>query len=475
MPWITRQNDDDEYCVVEVDDEEREVEEVICFATKAEADEHRAELVEPEGEALGKDDLRAAMVRGDAISMREYFASPIPTGNALSMEQVLTDKEAILRADAVMDLCYAFMDVTWNIMWAEDVTDKVGAIASAANELGKLIPEFAQRENEQSEEEPMAIEAEKVTEVVAEVEPVIVPIAEGASLVQPSQNLAVLLELTGHVIEAAEDPNENRRGPLEVKTVYIASGAGNQVDAHYYRPEVLETAAAAGKFNGIKMYLTNHVEAEHNVRNEAGFTKDDAIYDAELGGVVGTAIVTDPDYAEKTRNLRDVKRLDMLHDSIYGYGTSESGEVDGEEYNVVTELTSLEAIDWVSRAGAGGRALQAQDLAETYKKVYGETEPVAEVEIEEEEPVVQRERVDVILADFRGLPASVKGLLAERQYVSEDAVTVAATEMVTALEAELGGIDNPAVSTATEEPWTPEMAEAAVREANAKYLPNLKA
>ena len=479
MPWITRQNDDEEWCVVEVDDEENEVEEVICFADKDEADDHRAGLEQPAEESQpmtgerkkSRLDLEEAMARGEAVSMREYFGEE---GAALSMRQVLDTQEAVARADAVMGLCYAFMDVTWNIMWAEDVTNKVGAIASAAEELGRLIPEFAQMPTEMDEpkESPMATEQKPLwtaAEVVAEANPIIEPVIDAQQV--------VLLELSGRVIEAAADPNDNRRAPLEVKTVYIAAGAGNKADARYYSAHVLEQAASGGVFNGVKMFLTDHDDWERSVRTEAGFTKDDGAYDAEIGGVVGTAVIIDPDYAEKTRNLRDAGRLDMQHDSIYGYGTSESGDVDGETYNVVTELTSLEAIDWVSRAGAGGRALQAQDLAETYKKAYGETEAAAEVtNNEEEESVVERGRVDAVLAEFRGLPESVVGLLAERQYISDESVRIAATDMVTALEAELGAarIDNPAVGQATDEPWTQEDADKAIREANKRHLPNCK-
>jgi hypothetical protein len=98
--------------------------------------------------------------------------------------------------------------------------------------------------------------------------------------------------------------------------------------------------------------------------------------------------IFNPDFAEDVRNRVDANMLDSLHCSILAKGEAAPGEVDGAEYNVVQRITEAQSVDWVTRAGAGGHALQ---LAESAAAPEAEIEEVVETETvaEESEPVVK--------------------------------------------------------------------------------------
>jgi hypothetical protein len=152
---------------------------------------------------------------------------------------------------------------------------------------------------------------------------------------------------------------DGNRAPLLLDVALIRPGWGNKTDNHYYPAEMLKRDAKV--FEGVKMYTTNHREGEKSVRTEVsqvqeiiGFTDD--------GAPIAKVAIHDPDFAEATRNRARLNTLTSLECSILARGRVKTRKVDGKQANVVEAITSAQSVDWVTRGGAGGHAL---NLAET--------------------------------------------------------------------------------------------------------------
>jgi hypothetical protein len=109
------------------------------------------------------------------------------------------------------------------------------------------------------------------------------------------------------------------------------------------------------------MYTTDHREGEKSVRTEVsqvqeiiGFTDD--------GAPIAKVAIHDPSFAEATRNRARLNTLTSLECSILATGRVKTRRVDGKKANVVEAITSARSVDWVTRGGAGGHAL---NLAES--------------------------------------------------------------------------------------------------------------
>jgi hypothetical protein len=78
--------------------------------------------------------------------------------------------------------------------------------------------------------------------------------------------------------------------------------------------------------------------------------------------------------------------------SILGSGKASKREIDDHEYSVIEAITSAEAVDWVTRAGAGGRALAlAESDTPTPQTEDQMDEKEKETEVQEAETVTLRE------------------------------------------------------------------------------------
>lgn len=219
--------------------------------------------------------------------------------------------------------------------------------------------------------------------------------------------------LTGQIEIVEADAPASPRDPLAIKMRLIRAGPGNPKDNHYYPGEVLRRDAHV--FEGVKMYTVDHNEADRSERTEVAKIRSIVDYE-EDGSPVGDVIIFDPAFAEKTRNRAKAGQLDSLECSILAKGMAKEGDVDGTKYNVVEAIESAQAVDFVTRAGAGGQALS---IAESEAGVD------AEVETSEPDPkptpLLEKERVVAVLRETN-LPKPSQERLADEAYPDENAL-----------------------------------------------------
>lgn len=194
------------------------------------------------------------------------------------------------------------------------------------------------------------------------------------------------------IVEA--DAQAGPRDPLRVRMRLIQAGPGNSVDNHYYPGEVLRRDAHV--FEGVKMYTVDHKEAERSERTEVAVIDRIADFE-EDGSPIGEIVIFDPDFAEKTRNRSKARKLDSLECSILATGMARESDEYGGKYNVVDSIDEAQAVDFVTRAGAGGQALSL---------------------VESDKNHLEPEKVKSLL-DETNLPEKSKERLAASQYDSE--------------------------------------------------------
>lgn len=244
---------------------------------------------------------------------------------------------------------------------------------------------------------------------------------------------------TGGAIELLETDEAARErdpeGPLRMRVVLIEPGLGNERDNHLYEAEMLRRDAHV--FEGVKMYATDHRETEKSVRTEVGDIAKSPVGFTETGGVVAEARIWDPAFAKMVRNRQALGALNTLHDSIKATGKIKRAvEWDGRRVNRVEQIVAAESVDWVTQAGAGGRALalmesesgtevqemsdratdevvEEQEAQETETVELRETEAEAAVETEEEMAELSLGETLAALIES-GLPKAAQSRIAER-------------------------------------------------------------
>jgi len=192
-----------------------------------------------------------------------------------------------------------------------------------------------------------------------------------------------------------------------------------------------------------------------------------------------TGRIYDPELAEKTRNRAAAGELGTLHCSILASGTAKEGKIDGQKYHVVEAISSAQAVDLVSRAGAGGRALALAESENGGESMADETEVIEEQEpieeqleevtlSEQEEPepetppaMLASEKVQQIVGESK-LPDASKARLSEGEYADEGSVEEAIKAEVAYIK-EITGSGRPFGQGAADPPpaQTPRTAEEA--------------
>jgi len=254
------------------------------------------------------------------------------------------------------------------------------------------------------------------------------------------------LSETAQAVELQEqDAPVNRRDSLKLTFRLIKPGFGNAADGHYYSADVLKEAADAGLFDGAKMYASDHRPEERSVLTEVAVI-DRVIRFDEDGSPIALATIFDPNLAESTRNRAKDGLLSTLECSILGQGKAKKGKVGEREANIVESITAIHSVDLVSRAGAGGRALEIAESdsgGENVTEDKNEIEEVAEgtqvVTLREDDPETDTEQPEVTAQDDE--PEAEKtdeaddGQDEDETEEEQDALTV---ESVTGLLAESG-------------------------------------
>jgi hypothetical protein len=174
-------------------------------------------------------------------------------------------------------------------------------------------------------------------------------------------------------------------------------------------------------FEGVKMWPVDHRQEQKSAMNEVavvekitGFTDD--------GAPIARINIFDPEFAEKTRNRAEAGQLNTLECSILAKGTAKAGMMEGKKYNIVEAITEANSVDFVTRAGAGGQAL---NLAESEKD-----KPIMTLPDEKQAPIAETGAatlpvvvtVPVIISEGapaeNPAPASTPAVLAEAEVVA---------------------------------------------------------
>lgn len=166
-------------------------------------------------------------------------------------------------------------------------------------------------------------------------------------------------------VNLSESDTTSDNGPLYMTVRLIRPGLGNKKDNNYYPKEMLQRSAPL-KFPGVKMHVTDHRDEERSVRTEV--SQIVAIEDFDDDGAPLAKVVTlDPGFAEMVRHRAKSNKLDSLECSIYGVGKAIKKVIGGKEVNEVQEFDEIYFVDWVTRAGAGGKALSITEFQENEK------------------------------------------------------------------------------------------------------------
>ncbi|NIQ92599.1 MAG: hypothetical protein GWN93_27920, partial [Deltaproteobacteria bacterium] len=194
------------------------------------------------------------------------------------------------------------------------------------------------------------------------------PPAQGAEKAEAEADEVAEVELaessSGAVIGLAEDiataAAQSSIVPLKLNVGIIRPGWGNKKDGHYYPAETLRRDSAA-VFPGIKMYESDHRDEEKSTRTWVS-TVDEITGFTEDGAPIGRVVVHDEGFAKRLLALNEAGILNKMECSILGTGKVRKGEIDGRKGKIVEAITDARSVDWVTRGGAGGHAL---NLAES--------------------------------------------------------------------------------------------------------------
>ena len=173
----------------------------------------------------------------------------------------------------------------------------------------------------------------------------------------------------------------------------IAPGQGS---TGYYSEEVLKQAAEDGVFHeGLHMYIDHQTEQEaeerpeNSVRNLAAVLQENAKWlDKGFDG---------PGLYAKAKAYTDFmpflnERAKDIGVSIRALGTGKKGQVEGRLTRVVTRLLGAKSVDFVTRAGAGGKLrLLLESFRKERQPAAQQEQTMAKVEIEESDLKVLRE------------------------------------------------------------------------------------
>jgi DNA-directed RNA polymerase subunit RPC12/RpoP len=351
---------------------------------------------------------------------RETAAMIIAPTPMISFADLQAQQDAQEIAQEVRALTYQYQDLVHNIMFVAILPDRIAALRTLSDEFIGLISEKLKAE---------AAEAEEAIKELQEF-----------NLCESESGAAIALE------------EANGADPLKLRVAVIEPGWGNLRDRHFYPAEMLKRDAHV--FEGVKMYTTDHRPEEKSVRTEVSQVLKCPVGFTETGAPIALVGVFDDAFASSIRNRAALGTLDSLHCSILARGTTKTGEIGGKKANVVEAITSARSLDWITQAGAGGRALTLSESASTGgETMTDEKEKAKETETKETEvkettlaegekdkgkpeapkpeapqPLAETE-VEQALAETK-LPEAFKKALKVGQYESADALKAAIEEAV---------------------------------------------
>lgn len=267
------------------------------------------------------------------------------------------------------------------------------------------------------------------------------------------------------------------------RVTIISPGQGS---SGYYSPEVIAEAAPLFEA-GTHMYLDHATETE---RAERGVRSLD-----RLVGVLESAPILNHTGAL----VADVKIMPAWREFVkeaypyIGVSISASGEIEEtEQGRVIKKLTAVESVDFVTKAGRGGRidallesAITSEDLSESTKKEGGMTVTITEAEHKAlteaaETAATASSKVAELEAKIAELTKELEAEKAKAAQAQESAAQAAAeavkAQAAAIVEEAFQGITAPAgkarlIEAVNVESFDAEAFRATVTEAAAEYAP----
>lgn len=156
-------------------------------------------------------------------------------------------------------------------------------------------------------------------------------------------------------------------GIAEKGTVPITVATPGWGSSGWYSPQVLENAVQTQVFSaGLHLYMDHPGETERydrperSVRDLVGTLTEDATWDPQRG-IVAEAKIFGP-----YRDLfRDEDFVNAIGVSLRASADTTIGEAEGRKGTIITELVEAQSVDFVTRAGRGGRVMAALESART--------------------------------------------------------------------------------------------------------------
>ena len=196
----------------------------------------------------------------------------------------------------------------------------------------------------------------------------------------------------------------------------------------YYSPEVLQRDGSRVFRAGTHMYWNHQTpreaaeRPEGDLRDLAGVLISDAVW---RDGPAGPGLYADAKVFGQYRNVLS-EIAPHIGVSIRGAGRAEEGERDGRRGKLISELTAAHSVDFVTKAGAGGKVLELFEAARAPQNTRQETnmeeqvgnERLAELESENarlRDALAHREAGDLLARqlDAAKLPDAARQRLSE--------------------------------------------------------------
>lgn len=173
-------------------------------------------------------------------------------------------------------------------------------------------------------------------------------------------------------------------GTIPIKV--IAPGWGS---SGYYPAEVLERDGPKVFTKGLHMYLDHPTPTEESERPERSVKDLAATLTSNArwmeNGPAGKGLYADAQVTSPYRQFIE-EVAPQIGVSIRAAGTAESGQAEGRKGPIIKSLAQAESIDFVTRAGAGGKILQLYEAARTRQP-----NPIGATEMDEKELNALRE------------------------------------------------------------------------------------
>ncbi len=277
----------------------------------------------------------------------------VSTFGAQSFKDLIASEDAAERSKTVRKRAAQLTEMIIDITWDSSVEDKPAAFDKLFLEFMSIANEIFGSSHKDEMEESFI---ESINPQVTKLEEIDLSEFDLMLELEPAKlnenELEIIQKITNNIAEGKIDP---QRAPLFMNVAIIEPGWGNSQDNHYYPQEMLEKHSNV--FSGAKMYETDHDNSNRSTANWVS-TSTGHIGSTETGGIVHRVFVHDPGFAERMRNLKSAEMSGKMECSILADGMVEKKEWEDEKGRKGKRVASIEnvtAVDWVTRAGAGGQ------------------------------------------------------------------------------------------------------------------------